>query len=576
MRWIFHRKKVNLKDMNTYITSFLHKRGLSTPEAVNGFLSFQPAQLRRVEDMVNGTALLSRLFDAVREKKEITIYGDYDADGVMASFILYSGLDRVNPGKIHGVINNRFEDGYGISAESMEKCLDKYPGTQVILTCDNGIGAAEAAQICLSRGVEMLVTDHHEQGILLPEGILSVDEKSRAQKTADAAAGLEPELFCGAELARRVMVGLYDLLGLTADESAYLDGLYAYAGFATITDSVPMNAANHYVARRGLEEIKKGAGVWGWLREELGIREISGDTIGFRYGPLVNAAARVGGSAAPAMRVFLLAYLGRETACRQAIRALSEYNDARKGMCIADDRRALALIEEQHLLGDPFLLVWDPAFSEGINGLTASHLCERFSVPAAVLSPVKGNPSLYKGSARSVEGFNLFEALTSYPDKIAAGGHPMAAGLVAKEADLPEIRALLCEMASPVIKALQEKKQTEGLLADYTFSPEQLSVSEVTAMQEAWETLEPFGPGFEAPRIALTGRAKDLFSMKNNVHAKFVLETPSADGCRVEALWWNHYEEARAKFEESRDLSFAGQLQINEFNGRKSIQFIIR
>ncbi len=562
--------------MNTYITSFLQKRGIAAPEAATRFLSFSAAQLRRVSDLENGDALLARLCDAVREKKEITIYGDYDADGVMASFILYSGLDRVNPGRIHGVINNRFEDGYGISTASMEKCLDKYPGTQVVLTCDNGIAAAEAAALCLSRGVEYLVTDHHEQGKLLPDGILFVDEKSRVQKAADASAGAEPELFCGAELARRVVTELYERLGLAADESAYLDSLYAYAGFATITDSVPMNAANHFVARRGLDEIRKGAGVWGWLREELAIREITADTVGFRYGPLVNAAARVGGSAAPAMRVFLLAYLGRETACRQAIRALAEFNDARKGLCIADDRRALALIEEQHLENDAFLLVWDPGFSEGINGLTASHLSERFGVPAAVLAPTKADPSVYKGSARSVEGFNLFEALTAHPDKIAAGGHPMAAGLVAKEADLPEIRALLCAAASPVIEELRTRRQEEGLKADYVFSPEALSVSEVETMNAAWAALEPFGPGFEAPRIVLSGRAKDLFSMKNDVHAKYTFDTPSADGCRVEAIWWNHYEDARARYEESRDLSFAGQLQINEFNGRKSIQFIIR
>ena len=380
--------------MRDYVTDFLRKRGYTTPEEQEAFLHFRESSLRKAAEMVNGPLLLEKLEAAVREKKPICVYGDYDADGIMAAFILYSGLDHLCGGGVHWFINDRFEDGYNISPESMAKLLQKYPDTEVVLTCDNGVSAAQAIDFAMKQGVTVLVTDHHEQGLPIREDCPVVDEKSLAQKAADRAAETTREDFCGAELARRVITELYERCGAAEENRDFLEDLYAYAGFATITDSVPMNAANHFVAKKGLAIIRKREGFWKLLEEVCGnqARGISGETIGFSYGPMINAGGRVTGSAEHAFHSLQYFYEGRENDCRQALQSLAALNETRKELCCRDDESARRLIEQEQRQDDAFLLLYGEQFSEGVNGLTAGHLAEKYHVPAAVLSPAKNDP----------------------------------------------------------------------------------------------------------------------------------------------------------------------------------------
>ena len=709
-----------LYDMNTYITEYLKKRGYDTAEKQREFLSFRPESLRSVADMINGPALLETLKDAIQTGKHITVYGDYDADGIMAAFILYSGLDRIyrdGPGCVHWFINNRFEDGYSISVSSVNHLLEKFPDTEVILTCDNGINAAEAIDYLMDKGIAVLVTDHHEQAVPVRHDCLVVGEKSLEQKrhdadaakpvetaaaasaidkaeavsaaeaaeaagtalaakvaeTASAAEAVEtagtvsaakaaeidrttPEAgttgtaessspgealcgiredFCGAELARRVITEVYALCGEAENQAEFLDDLYAYAGFATITDSVPMNLANHYVARRGLKIINGKKGFWGLLEEVCGqrYRAVTGETIGFSYGPMINAGGRVTGSADHAFRGLQLFYEGREQECRQALYELAAINETRKDMCSRDAEAARQLVKQEGRQKDPFLLLYGEQFSEGINGLTAAHLVEKYKVPAAVLSPTQKDPAVFKGSARSVEGFNLFEMLSSHSEKIISGGHPMAAGLQVRKEDLEEVRALLIadvlrikaeaekqaaeqakaeakKQAAEQAKAEAEKQAAEQAKAeaekqaaaggtkpqnsrspgdrhaaaahiafDFPFMAEELSIRTVEALQEAIRALEPFGPELEPFRIALRGPVSRLYGMRgrdgSERHAKFYMAHPAADGSRIEVLWWNHIAEARERMQTAREFFFIGKPEIHEYNGIRSIQFIV-
>ena len=390
---------MKINELNPYVKRYMKNRGFSDPEAVCRYLSFDEADLRKVQDMCGGAELLNALFEAVREGCRITVYGDYDADGVMATFILYTGLERLLPGRVNWFINDRFSDGYTITPESMEKMLSLYPETEVVVTCDNGISAPAAIRHAAERGVLVLVTDHHGQTEELPADCPVVDEKSFAQREKDAADGVKSEDFCGAELARRVVTELYEKLEKAEENRAFLDGLFAYSGFATITDSVPMTAANHYVARRGLELIREGSGVWGLLNEICGVRRgaVNDDTVGFKYGPMVNASGRVTGRADSALEVFLQFHYGREEDCRKAVDTLLSLNDDRRAMCQEDDALAFRLAKESGAEEMPFILLADPRFREGINGLTAAHLVEKYKVPAAVLSPVGNGSGRYKG-----------------------------------------------------------------------------------------------------------------------------------------------------------------------------------
>ena len=562
--------------LNRNAQLLLKLRGLETEKAIFDYLAFSPSALRRAESLIDGAALVARLEVAVRGGEFITIYGDYDADGVMATFIFYSSLDRLSPGRVGWFLNDRFEDGYSMTEKSMAKLFDRYPETQVILTCDNGIAAGEAVSYALNRGAAVLVTDHHEQAKELPEGCLAVDEKRLLQKEKDAAEGMAREDFCGAELARRVIWDLYRRLGRFESDRSFLSNLYAYSGFATITDSVPMNAANHCVGRLGLKIISKGEGVWGLFREQLS-RVSDGvhwDTVGYRFGPMINAAGRVTGRADKALEVFLKYHRGDIEGSRRALDELSELNDTRKDMCERDDGIAFRLIEKNGWQNDPLILIYDERFEEGINGLTASHIVERYGRPAIVLSPHRGETGVWKGSARSIEGFNLYEALIAHSGKLKAGGHPMAAGVSIKTEDLEEVRRLLNE-ANAGLERQKDKKP------DFLYERADFSRGVALAIDEMVKALEPFGPEFEEPVFALAAQPGDFRAMTaadgTPRHAKFGVRALSADGLNIEAVWWNHLAEAREAEEARRGgpLLFYGRPQIHEFGDRVSLQVVI-
>ena len=579
---------MKIDGLNPYVGEYMKKRGFESPEEIERFLNFGEADLRKVRDMCRGAELLEALAQAVREEKEITVYGDYDADGVMATLILFSGLERLLPGKVHWFINDRFEDGYTITPASMEKLLARYPGTEMVVTCDNGISGAAAIRHAAERGLQVLVTDHHGQTEELPPDCPVVDEKSFAQRKKDAADGIKSEDFCGAELARRVVTELYETLNEAEDGRGFLDSLYAYSGFATITDSVPMTAANHYAARRGLELIREGSGVWGLLHEVCGLRRgaINDESVGYKYGPMVNASGRVTGRADSALEVFLHYQKGREEECRKAIEALLALNEQRRAMCLEDDALAFRLAEESGAKDAPFILLADPRFREGINGLTAAHLVERYKVPAAVLSPMGNGSGRYKGSARSVEGFDLFAALASHKDFVQAGGHPMAAGLSVAEEDVERLRAALKEDASGMREAegadnngadVPQKQPLKPV--DFMFTPEELSVKTVDDLAEAARILMPFGPGLEPMRVALRCDRPQLYPLKSRdgipTHARFTMDRWSRDFHEVNAVWWSHLEEAAALMEEAENgCLFVGRLEINAYRDVK-IQMVI-
>ena len=563
---------------NPYARTYLQKHGYDSPEKIERLLEFREGELRDIRRMVNGPEILTRLEAAVRGEERIVIYGDYDADGIMAAFTLFAGLDSLCPDRVRIFINDRFEDGYSMSADGVDKLLERYPDTGLIISCDNGVNAADAAKRAKERGVEVLITDHHVQTIPLPEKTLVLDEKSEGQRKADAAAGIAREDFCGAELARRVITALYEDLGLAEEHAELLDGLYGYAGFATLTDSVPLRPENHFVARKGLRLMRGDGLLWRLLREECRLmRPVDGETVGFMFGPMINAGSRVTGSAVPALKVLYAAYKGNESACRQAIRELLSHNETRKNMAREEEERAFAAIRERGYEKDPFIFLYDENFTEGINGLTAARITEAYHVPSAVLCPTQTEPGSYKGSARSVAWFDLAREMAAHPEIMKAGGHPMAAGLCVRAEDLEEARRLLIEDALRARDDAPEEETGEAE-ADFLFRPEDLSASLIEQLQEVRTILEPFGPEFPSPVIALSFAPDRLIGLRGKdgieCHAKIPARESAEDGSRVEVLWWNHLEEARALYRETDDLTACGRPELNTFQGETSIQFV--
>lgn len=537
----------------------LYNRGYRDAESILNFMLFKPYQLREVSTMKDYDAFMVELLDAVKNDRKITIYGDYDGDGVMATIIWYMGLTEIGH-KPHWFVNNRFSEGYGMNAKGVKRLLEMYPDTELIVTCDNGIKAIEGVQYAQSQGVKVIVSDHHTQttGEELPP--CPVVCEKRLDESEDG------EWFCGAELSRRLVNALYEKLGCEDKHHKFLDKLYAYSGFATVTDSITMNAANHYVVKEGIRQITREDDIfWTIFREETTPRgkfkKIDQDTIGFTYGPMVNADGRVTGSVDLVMRALMDSYWYGKTLpeskdfllnlgyteervasmhdqlledCRKTIVELRSVNERRKAMSANGDEKAVKAVKENGWTSSKFIVLADDSFEEGINGLIASHITEQFHVPSLVLCPKDGEPDVYKGSARSVDDFNVIKALEQCKDLLLGfGGHAGAAGVSIKKENIPLLRKALEEAAQNAVADAEDIVDVDFILTPKTMSPR---------LNDELNQLAPFGEGFPKPSIGFEGEVKEVMIMKD-VHVKFSLESQRNP---IEILWWNSIQQYRA------------------------------
>ena len=557
------------------------KRGFSTEEEMLGFLNTTPDILPGFSSLIDGARVLEGINEAVDEGEYITIYGDYDADGVMAMTILYKGLEKLSPGKINWFANDRFRDGYSITEDSLEHLLSVYPETRVIISCDNGIGAAKAWKAAAERGIKVYVTDHHEQGAdMVPDpSIPAVCEKSIKQKKAFAEGQRSAEGFCGAELARRFMVQLYEMRGTSAQNADFLKGLCAYAGVATITDVIQLNASNHCIARAAIDHIRQDEGFWKIFHENItggktARSRVDGDTFGFYYGPAINACSRVKGTVDLPMRVFLSDEYDPELP--GLIRQMAEINETRKSLTEEDARKCEKIIKSGGYGDDPFILIADESLKEGINGLTAGRIKEDYGVPVIVLGR-SGRPGIYKGSARSTDSINIYEKLTECADLLEVfGGHPKAAGLSIRAENLDEFRRRMTESIAKDF--VREEVSADD--SDFVLAPSKFTESNISKLQEAYEKLLPFGEGFDKPGFFIEEEVnpnRGIMYMNEGVHAKLKLTSRSADNKEVVILMWNrggYIKEIEANKGEQK-LIIRGMVnlpEINRYNGNVSFQ----
>ncbi len=273
------------------ICEYLCDHGYTSKEKINNFINFTENNLKNITEMKDVKPFILRLANAVINHEKIVIYGDYDSDGICATTIFIKTLRLLGEDPSY-FISNRFTEGYGLSIKGMQRLLTQYPDTKLIVTCDNGIVAFEGVDYAKSKGVDVIISDHH---IASPDGRLPdcpvVCEKRRDENTNQL------EGFCGAELARRLCVLLTQVLRKYEPLKDQLESLYAFAGFATITDVIELNSSNHFIAKKGLEEInnyKKDAPCFAALKEVLSINSnIDEVSIGYHLGPMINAAGRI-------------------------------------------------------------------------------------------------------------------------------------------------------------------------------------------------------------------------------------------------------------------------------------------
>ncbi len=518
------------------------------------YLSPMLRHLRSPFELADMEPATDRVLRALRDGEKVCIYGDYDVDGLSATAILEETLRRLG-GDPAVVIPHRFNEGYGMNTARVEQIAAS--GTTLIVTVDNGISALEPVRRARELGLDVVVTDHHlpsEEG--LPDAAAIVNPNR-----PDAA--YEHGRLCGAGVAFKFAHALLKAAGEPERRAKpFLLGLLDLVALGTVADMVPLLGENRVLARHGLEALAKTKrpGLVALLRAAgHRNRSVSPYTVGFVLGPRLNAAGRCG-DAMPALRLLLTR--DPEEATRLAGQ-LEQLNRERRR--IEEDILTASLQEADRTLAGSTghtLVVGGRGWHLGVVGIVAARLTERYEVPAIVLGI--DDEGVAKGSARSIPGFDIHEALIACAEHLETyGGHAGAAGLRLRADALPDFRGAINEYAGGIFSGLD---RTRVVVADTELRPREIGWD----LHGALERMQPFGEGNPSPRFLLRGvRAVYPPRIVGKNHLR--LRAGAGNG-QWDAIGFSraHLKEL---FESDAPNDIIVHLQVNEFNGQRRLEF---
>ena len=559
--WMLQTKKADFKQIGARFridpvtARIIRNRGIEGEAAIDRYLNgtlddlYDPMLLKDMEHAV------SILCEAVDTGKKIRIVGDYDIDGVCSTYILLQAFERLGS-DVDFEIPDRIKDGYGINESIIEQA--HADGVEVILTCDNGISAFHQVELAKKYGMTVVITDHHEVPLdgekeKIPPADAVIDPKQ-----ADCPYPF-PEI-CGAVVAYKLVQVLYARRGVPQME--WLD-LLEFAAIATVGDVMKLQDENRILVKYGLKKMAqtKNLGLRRLAeKNNLDLGAITAYHIGFVIGPCLNA----GGRLKTAKEALALLRAQSEEEAERLAEELKELNDTRKDMTEQGTEAAKLQVESWYQK-DKVLVVFLPECHESLAGIIAGRLREYYQKPAIVLT--RGEEAV-KGSGRSIDEYHMFKKLTEVSDLLLKfGGHPLAAGLSLEEKNIDEFRRRLNENAG-----LTEEDFKAKVWIDVP-----MPVGDVTErLVRELSCLEPFGQGNEKPLFAeksLRIRASRVLGRNRNV-VKMTLE--ETDGHAIEALYFGDgtaFEEERAG---RREIDVVYYPDINEYNGRKTLQAVIR
>ena len=577
-KWIVESKRADFQALSQrfgispVLARIIRNRDVVGEEAMERFLH------GTLRDIPDGKKFqdLSKAADILEEKirigAKVRILGDYDIDGVCATYILLKGLSRLGLSCSYD-IPDRIADGYGMNRRMVEDALKD--GVDTLVTCDNGISALEPVRLAKESGMTVLVTDHHE---------VAKDEEGRDRlPAADAVVdGKRQDCsypfkeICGAVTALRLVQELYKRKGLP---DAEWDPLLEFAAMATVGDVMPLKEENRIYVREGLSRIHhtKNLGL-SCLIDACGLDPEAVNTyhLGFVIGPCLNAGGRLK-TAQLALELFLTQ--DPEKARTLALE-LKSLNDERKGMTANGLEDAVRYLEEEGRGEDPVLVVHLPDCHESLAGIIAGRLRERYNRPSFVLT---GSGETVKGSGRSIPAYSMFEKLCACQELLLKfGGHPMAAGLSLQAQNVEAFRDRLCR---------------ESGLTDADFVPEvridvPMPIDYITEdLIRQFALLEPCGTGNPRPLFAEAHFQIMSARVIGKNHNVLKMTVRNGNGCRMEAVFFgdipaflDFVRNEYGSFETERmmeglpnkvDLALAYYPEVNEYGGRRSLQIVV-
>lgn len=533
--------------LSAMLTKILVARGITTSEQANAYLHMDESNLHDPFLLHDMQKAVDRIQHAIDSQQQITIYGDYDADGVTSVTVLMTALERLGA-KVNFAIPNRFEHGYGPNSDYFAQLHTE--GTEVLITVDNGISGIEQVAFAKTLGMTIIVTDHHEMGDVLPDADAVIHPR-------------HPEgQYPFGELAG---VGVAFKLASALLGEPPLD-LLEFVAIGTIADLVPLEDENRYMVKEGIRRLRRTQrpGIKA-LMQVSGHEQnaLSEETIGFTIGPRLNAPGRLG-DADPA--VDLLKSEDEQQALGIA-EELNDLNKERQQLVKEIAKEAEEQVEIRYGNQVPHVLVvegegWNP----GVVGIVSSRLTEKYYRPSIILS-LDHETGMAKGSARSIEGFDLYKELSKNASILPHfGGHAMAAGMSLKIEDVELLRSNLNEQAKEV---LTEEDLQPILSIDVPLALDEIDIASI----EALEKIRPFGMGFPKPVFLL--EQLDTISVRKIGAAKDHLKLEMGDhNERLDAIYFGAGALADEMAPQSK-LSLTGDLQINEWNGNKKAQLLV-
>ncbi len=572
-KWVVAAKRADFEDIakkfgiDMVTARLIRNRDIVGDAAIREYLYGNLSSLHSPHLMKGCDQAAELLRSKTEGGKKIRIIGDYDIDGVMASYILYRGLLRLGADADY-VLPDRVRDGYGLNRNLISRA--HADGIDTIVTCDNGISAIEQIAFARSLGITTIVTDHHEVGPVLPDADVVMNPHQED-------CPYPYKNLCGAAVAYKLVTALYEAYEVPKQES---DALVEFAGFATVGDVMDLTGENRILVKEGLRMLNRTSNRG--LRALIAANGLEGKRItayhiGFILGPCLNAGGRLD----TAMKSLRLLLADSDEEAGHLAAELLTLNEERKRLTLEGYEQAVELIESGSLKDDRVLVVYLKDCHESIAGIIAGRLRERYYRPVIVLTR---SGQCVKGSGRSIEAYSMFEELQKCGELfLNFGGHPMAAGCSLLEEHIGELRARLNSQTT-----LTQEDLANKIVIDVPMPLHYISERLIREL----DCLEPFGKGNTKPVFA----EKDLAVLGAKIagtSGRVVrLRVQNSAGKAMDAVYFGDAPAFRAYLEEKygeeeTELAFLNRRNhvrlsviyypaIHEYNGTRTIQIVVQ
>jgi single-stranded-DNA-specific exonuclease len=541
------RKLADELSIHPLVARILIGRGLREKEEVSRFLHPSLDDLHDPFLLHDMSKAVERIHLAIQNKEQILIYGDYDVDGVSSTSLMLHVLRKLGA-IVDYYIPDRFREGYGLHQAAIQSAKDR--GIDLMITVDTGISAVEQASYAKSIGMDLIITDHHEPSAILPEALAVINPKKPMCSYPD-------KRLAGVGVAAKLSTAL-----LGEVPFPWLD----LVALGTIADLVPLVGENRIFATYGLACMNQRKNVG--LTELMAVagieKKVNAGHVGFSIGPRINAIGRL----ASAKNAVELLTTEDKASAKELAAELNEKNIERQALVDTATTEAIAQVESNVDQHRKVIVIYQENWNLGVVGIVASRLVETFYRPTIVLGRDK-KTGLIKGSARSIRGFHLHQALTEAGSLLTTyGGHEMAAGMALPLDNLSAFHQKLTMLADEWLSSEDYIKQT--------IIEEKIALSEAnTALMDSLDQLAPYGMGNPVPLFQIEEAEAFKLDWMGGQSNHLKLHLKDTSGNKIEAIRFRCSELAD-QVTVGAPTQIVGELQVNEWNGRRKIQVLIR